>query len=108
VSEGRAIIAPGAERLPDGPNELRRGWAAEGRALIPRTTDKDVLDAYPACSPTATSLCDEVPDDTADARSGRVYPEAMGLQTSNPGFPGFTSGGFIALAGLTISWMGGR
>jgi len=32
------------------------------------------------------------------------YPEAQGLQTGNPGFPGYAHGGLIVQAGVEVSW----
>ncbi len=32
-------------------------------------------------------------------------PETPGLQTGNPGFPGFSSGGFIVQGGGTLTWL---
>jgi long-chain fatty acid transport protein len=76
------------------------GWFTQVHWLRPRTHHKQVRDVYPDCRDDPRGLCDEVPDDTADGRSGTPYPEAEGLQTGNPGFPGFSSGGFLIAAGV--------
>jgi long-chain fatty acid transport protein len=44
---------------------------------------------------------DEVPDDAQ--RSGKPVDGAQGLQTNNPGWPGFSSGGWITGAALYLS-----
>jgi hypothetical protein len=80
------------------------GWFVQLHLLSARHTVKSRLDTHPDCAPDVTVVCDEVPDDTADRRTGRRYPEARGLQTGNPGFPGFSSGGWIAALGATLSW----
>lgn len=48
-------------------------------------------------------VIDEWEDDTIDIRSGMTIPEAKGLQTNNPGWPGFSSKGMITGGGLTVS-----
>ena len=48
-------------------------------------------------------IVDEFPDNTvnyADKEHG--YPSAKGLQTNNPGFPGFSTNGFVLGSGLFI------
>ncbi len=48
-------------------------------------------------------VLDEWPDDTIDITTGELIPEAQGLQTNNPGWPGFGSKGKLLGAGLSIS-----
>jgi long-chain fatty acid transport protein len=48
-------------------------------------------------------VVDEWPDDTTDITTGEVIPEAKGLQTNNPGWPGFSSDGMILGGGVNIS-----
>lgn len=82
-------------------------WFLQVQYLLQRTTDKNALasgQAYPACKPGEKALCDEIPDDTRDQRTGQPIPEAQGLQTDNPGFPGFTSGGWIGAVGFEIRY----
>jgi hypothetical protein len=50
-----------------------------------------------------SGLRDEWPDDTLDIRSGATIPEAAGLQSNNPGFPGFASEGLILGGNLSAS-----
>jgi long-chain fatty acid transport protein len=40
-------------------------------------------------------VVDEVPDDAVDGIQGNPIPDREGLQTNNPGFPGFSSGGWL-------------
>lgn len=60
--------------------------------LPDRTHNKEVLSNAPACDNGETALCDE--DDSLS-----------GLQTGNPGFPGYSSGGFVLAGGLTVKWV---
>lgn len=69
-----------------------------------RETRKRALSHHPVCGSTTWAVCDEVPDDTSDARTGATLPEAAGLQTGNPGFPGFVSGGWGLAAGAEARW----
>lgn len=48
-------------------------------------------------------VVDEWPDKTKDISTGQVIAEAKGLQTNNPGWPGFSSKGVITGGGLTVS-----
>ncbi len=74
------------------------------QALLARETVKHVANHAPVCDASARSLCDEVPDSKVDTP---VLPAAdtVGLQTGNPGFPGFSSGGYILTAGLDVRWL---
>ena len=66
---------------------------------VPRETRKLLGEDNTACAPGVTVVCDEVPDDAGDGD-----PRAAGLQTGNPGFPGFSSGGLLFIAGLQAIW----
>lgn len=59
---------------------------------------------YPACAEGVERLCDEIPDDIKDIRSGKPLKGVAGLQTGNPGWPGFSSGGWIGLTGIQLVW----
>jgi long-chain fatty acid transport protein len=48
-------------------------------------------------------VVDEWPDDSVDVSTGQPIADAAGLQTNNPGWPGFSSRGFIVGGGATIS-----
>jgi long-chain fatty acid transport protein len=49
-----------------------------------------------------SAVQDEWADDTVDISTGQVIPEAAGLQTNNPGFPGFSSHGLVLAGSLTV------
>lgn len=87
-----------------GDREVAVSWYLRGQFLLPRDTDKRPLESYPDCAPDVTSLCDEIPDDLEDPVTKAPFPEARGLQTGNPGFPGFTSGGWFGSVGLEVSY----
>lgn len=62
--------------------------------LLPRTTYKDpneTVDAYP--------------DDARTLRGGQSIPEAKGLQTNSPGFPGFRAEGWLLSTSVSIAWL---
>ena len=79
-------------------------WALQVQNLFVRRVDKRRREEYPDCGPGVEAICDEVPDGTQNSETGRPYPEAQGLQTGNPGFPGYTSGGWTGSIFVDISW----
>lgn len=87
-----------------GERAVEASWFIQFQHLIRRDTDKEGLDRYPECSPQERRLCDEVPDSTSDPHTGQPYAEAQGLQTGNPGFPGFVSGGWIGALGFELRY----
>jgi hypothetical protein len=48
-------------------------------------------------------VVDEWPDDAIDVRTREVIEKARGLQTSNPGWPGFASEGHIVGGAVSIA-----
>lgn len=60
--------------------------------MLPRTTHKD-----PA------GVADEFPDSSRGVRDGRTMTEAVGLQTNNPGYPGYTTSGMLLAGAASIS-----
>jgi hypothetical protein len=60
--------------------------------MLPRTTHKD-----------PGQIIDEFPDDARTLKSGRPMPEAAGLQSNNPGFPGYDAGGTLFSGALSVS-----
>lgn len=106
VDNSRAIASIGAgHRFNLAGLDLELGWFMQLQGLLARETDKDVLVAYPNCDDGVTSLCDEVPDDLRDPRNGELLEGTSGLQTGNPGFPGFSSGGWMAKIGVDLAWL---
>lgn len=79
-------------------------WYGQVHHLIARDVNKQRLDAPPVCGPGVSALCDEIPDDTPDARTGRAVPAYQGLQTGNPGFPGWVSYGNLLSLGMDMRW----
>lgn len=81
---------------------LEWSWFLQFQFLMERETDKAALNAYPECAPGVSEICDEVPDTAINPQTGLAYPEAQGLQTGNPGFPGYVSGGWIGALGMEV------
>lgn len=79
-------------------------WYAQVHVLLPRDTDKELLDVHPVCAPGVTALCDEIADDTPNPTTGKEEPAYAGLQTGNPGFPGWQSYGTLLAFGVDLKW----
>ena len=84
--------------------ELEVSWFIKFDALLHRETNKAVNDTYVDCADGVSTLCDEVPDDLEDPETGLPFPQARGLQTQNPGFPGWVSGGWIGTIGAELRY----
>ena len=69
------------------------GLQGQAQLLLSRTTVKSADAPHP--------VTDEFPD-SADLKSGDLIPESQGLQTNSPGFPGFSSEGWIWTGGLVL------
>jgi hypothetical protein len=67
----------------------------QGQFMPPRNTEKRMDAAHP--------VVDEVPDDSVDQTRGMPLPGAAGLQTNNPGYPGFRSWGMVLGASMVLS-----
>jgi hypothetical protein len=83
---------------------LEVSWFLQFHLLPQRETNKRELLAWPGCGAGVESLCDEVRDDLTDPRTGNPVDGVEGLQTGNPGFPGWVSGGWLAAAGIEGRW----
>jgi long-chain fatty acid transport protein len=70
---------------------FRAGAQAQAHRLLHRHQAKD-----------NARIVDELPDDAVD-ESGQPVPGAGGLQTNNPGWPGFASEGWILGGALTLA-----
>ncbi|EYF00901.1 hypothetical protein [Chondromyces apiculatus] len=66
----------------------------QGHVMVTREVQKSADARYP--------VIDEVPDNAIDRVSGMPIDGAAGLQTNNPGYPGFTSSGWFAGAGFAL------
>ena len=85
------VVIGGDYTVPVGGVHLRPGVMLQGQRLIRRYQHKnDEL------------IQDEVPDDAVDA-SGKPLAGAKGLQTNNPGWPGFASEGWVYGGAVTIA-----
>lgn len=105
VDNDRLVLSAGTGHEVDlGGKPARVSWFMQLHALRTRHTTKATQQAYPECAPGVRALCDEVPDDTTDGRTGVPYEEARGLQTGNPGFPGFSSGGWMGVLGVAVTF----
>ncbi len=74
------------------PANIRPGFQVFADRLIPRSNQKN--DAR---------VLDELPDGAVFGGTHDPVPGAKGLQTNNPGWPGFSSGGWIWGGTVTIS-----
>ena len=72
--------------------------------LFERTTHKALAESFESCETDTSGLCDEVLDGQSDPLTSTAIPESYGLQTGNPGFPGYVSGGVLLGVGLDIRW----
>ena len=84
--------------------DMEASWFLQVQHLLRRETHKKQRSQYPSCQPGETALCDEVPDDIENPQTGQPYAQARGLQTGNPGFPGFVSGGWLGAVGIELRY----
>jgi long-chain fatty acid transport protein len=81
--------------------KLRAGLQAQAHRVVPREVRKLATPPSPAGEPGNPSLViDEVPDNAVF--NGRPLPGRDGLQTNNPGWPGFSSAGWIMGGGVYL------
>ncbi len=105
VDNDRAVLALGGSHrisLLNQPVEL--GWALGVHHLLARDTNKAASASHPPCTAAANTLCDEVPDTTKNPATGQPAATAQGLQTGNPGFPGYASGGNLLSLAVDLKW----
>ncbi len=84
--------------------QVQLGWHAQWQRLIARDTNKTPPPQIQSCGPGVTTLCDELANDAKDA-TGQPIPQAEGVQTGSPGFPGFQSWGDVVAFGLDARWL---
>jgi hypothetical protein len=85
---------------------MRIGAQFQTSRLIPRHQWKRVPPSAPDGRPRAPALLqDEVPDDASVFQNGEdvAFAGREGLQTNNPGFPGYGSSGWILGGGIYLS-----
>jgi long-chain fatty acid transport protein len=81
-------------------------FGAQGQMhFLPRRHQKKYDPTSPELSGRKYSqlVIDEWPDEAIDIGTGEVIPEAKGLQTNNPGWPGYASDGKVFAGGVNIS-----
>ena len=83
---------------------LNISWHLQYHGLVGRSHQKTLAENYPVCGDDIIALCDEVSDQTLNPSTRQVFDEAQGLQTGNPGFPGYSSGGYLLQVGVEVSW----
>ncbi len=81
--------------LPLATGVLSLGATAMIQALLERRQEKDAHAGRP--------VVDEFPG-SVDVQSGEAIAASSGLQTNNPGFPGYRSSGWLFGGGLTLGW----
>ncbi len=92
VDNDRVVFAAGADlALQIGPARIKPGAQLFVNRLIDRANSKD-----------AALIVDEVPDGSVFSTTGKNVPGSAGLQTNNPGWPGFSSGGWVWGGGITV------
>lgn len=74
--------------------ELEAGVTLFGSYFLPREVTKDPNAAHP--------VLDEYPDGAKDPLTNQPLPGTAGLQTNNPGYPGWKSTGYMLGAGATF------
>lgn len=95
VDEDRIGIAAGLDADIDVLGvKLRGSIGIQVHRLVPRSVTKSESAPFP--------VVDEFPDDAVDILSGDSIPDAAGLQTNNPGYPGFASEGWLFGAGVSL------
>jgi hypothetical protein len=83
--------------------KLRAGVQAQGHRVMPRDVKKLDTPPSPSGAPGDPNLViDEVPDDAVF--NGMPLVGREGLQTNNPGWPGFRSAGWLFGGGLYLSF----
>lgn len=71
--------------------------------VLPARSHKKLDPRAASNKPGDQRVQDEWPDGNTDISTGQVIAEAAGLQTNNPGWPGYRSRGFITASVLTLS-----
>jgi long-chain fatty acid transport protein len=85
-------------------NRFQVDLGMQMHALLARQTIKSLPGRAAACTVDNRAICDEVPDTKVDTPV-QSATQTKGLQTGNPGFPGFSSGGYMLSAGVDVRWL---
>jgi long-chain fatty acid transport protein len=92
VDNDRVGLALGVDaKIPVAGSFVRPGLQLGATRLVPRQNTKD-----------ASRLVDELPDDAVFESTRDPVPGAQGLQTNNPGYPGFRSAGYLWTGFFTL------
>jgi len=92
VDNDRVMLAAGGDiALQIGPAKVRPGAQFFVNRLIYRANLKD--DAL---------ITDQVPEGSVFSTTGKPVPGLLGLETNNPGWPGFSSEGWVWGGGVTV------
>ncbi len=106
VDNDRSMISLGSgHQITFVNTKLQLSWHVQFHYLHGREVIKKISGPSPNCAQGVNVVCDEVPDDTINPNTGKPWASAQGLQTGNPGFPGYSSGGWISQFGLELSWI---
>lgn len=105
VDNDRFVLALGGSRAFEiWSQSFRLDLSVQVHALRSTDTFKDAVPGgHPDCAEGVTVICDEVPDRETDSPTVNAR-DTVGLQTGNPGFPGFSSGGYLVVAGMDVQW----
>jgi long-chain fatty acid transport protein len=101
-SDRGGLVAGGDYEVEFWGSRFRLGLTSEVHHLFERHVTKYVRPADAALDDYPELVRDEVPDD-ALGLSSQPVPGRAGLQTNNPGFPGFSSGGWLVGCSLHMS-----
>jgi long-chain fatty acid transport protein len=95
VDSDRLGAAAGyAGRFHLGSTRFEAGAQLQIHRLLPRSETKSWSAAHP--------VIDEFPD-AVDARTGQPIEASHGLQTNNPGYPGYDTQGWLLAAGVSLA-----
>lgn len=106
VDNDKVVLSAGVGGLLKyGNNDITINLHTQLLNLLPRETVKKQLDRFPACTSSLTdTICDELTEADIDPGTQQPWEGSEGLQTGNPGFPGWSSGGWALSAGLDATW----
>lgn len=105
VDNDRVVLSVGAGRdfeLSEHQFSVDLGVQLHGLLGAEVNKKKAANGQYPGCNTDTTDLCDEL----TEADGGLFIDPAatQGLQTGNPGFPGYTHGGYLVVTSLDLTW----
>jgi long-chain fatty acid transport protein len=113
VDNDRVSFAGGAEyRFSLWGGRFKLGAQLEAHDLLHRHVTKFETPDNPQPNPNLPGfgdhyypqlVIDEVPDDAVDGQLHEPVPNREGLQTNNPGFPGFSSGGWLVGGSINLT-----